>query len=245
MLLGDAAHVHSPVGGQGMNTGIGDATDLAWKLAAVLNDGAADALLDTYATERIRFARRLVATTDRAFTVITKPGLVARSVRTKFVPLIAPFLFRLGPVRRFLFRTVSQIGINYRHSPLSEGAAGAVHGGDRLPWVEIETGKDNFGPLTSLTWAVHVYGEPRGGVAAACADLRLPLHVFAWRSEMRRAGLRRGALYLIRPDGYVALADPRGDPSGLGRYFTTRGLPGRCSAGCSHYDASSISRGSP
>ena len=139
-LLGDAAHVHSPVGGQGMNTGIGDAVNLAWKLAAVLNGGARDRLLDTYEQERIGFARRLVATTDRAFTVVTKQGRVARWVRTRLVPLIAPLLFRLAPVRRFLFRTVSQIGVSYRNSPLSEGAAGGVRGGDRLPWVPDRAG---------------------------------------------------------------------------------------------------------
>jgi 2-polyprenyl-6-methoxyphenol hydroxylase-like FAD-dependent oxidoreductase len=221
-LLGDAAHVHSPVGGQGMNTGIGDAVNLAWKLAAVLTGGAADDLLATYEPERITFARRLVATTDRAFTLVTKRGFTARFVRTRLVPLVVPLLFRLPPVRRFLFKTVSQTGINYRPSPLSEGAAGGVRGGDRLPWVETMPGQDNFAPLTSLTWQVHVYGEPGRGVAEACAELRLPLHHFAWRPGMRRSGLRRAALYLIRPDGYVALADPRADPERLRRYFNRR-----------------------
>jgi 2-polyprenyl-6-methoxyphenol hydroxylase-like FAD-dependent oxidoreductase len=225
-LLGDAAHVHSPVGGQGMNTGIGDAVNLAWKLAAVLTKGASDSLLDTYEPERIGFARRLVATTDRVFTVVTKQGVVARWMRTRLVPLIAPLIFQLAPVRRFLFRTVSQIGVNYRHSPLSVGAAGAVHGGDRLPWVETEAGKDNFAPLASPTWQVHVYGEPRGGLAEVCAELQLSLHLFAWQQEMRRVGLRRAALYLVRPDGYVALADPHADPERLRDYFVRMGLPG-------------------
>ena len=72
-LLGDAAHIHSPVGGQGMNTGIGDAVNLAWKLAAVVRKGANASLLDSYEPERIAFARRLVATTDQAFTGVTKP----------------------------------------------------------------------------------------------------------------------------------------------------------------------------
>ena len=70
-LLGDAAHIHSPVGGQGMNTGIGDAVNLAWKLAAVLQGHADASILDSYEPERIAFARRLVATTDRAFTGVT------------------------------------------------------------------------------------------------------------------------------------------------------------------------------
>jgi 2-polyprenyl-6-methoxyphenol hydroxylase-like FAD-dependent oxidoreductase len=218
-LLGDAAHVHSPVGAQGMNTGIGDAVNLAWKLAAVLQGGAAESLLATYEPERIGFARRLVATTDRVFAFVTRQGTLARWVRTRLVPLIAPALFRLPPVRRFLFRTVSQIGVNYRNSPLSVGAAGAVRGGDRLPWVQTEPRQDNFAPLASLTWQVHVYGEPRGGMAEICADLQLPLHLFAWRQGMRRAGLLRRALYLVRPDGYVALADPRADPERLREYL--------------------------
>jgi 2-polyprenyl-6-methoxyphenol hydroxylase-like FAD-dependent oxidoreductase len=223
-LLGDAAHVHSPVGGQGMNTGIGDAVNLAWKLAAVLKDGAPDGLLATYERERIGFARRLVATTDRVFTVVTKQGIIARLVRTRLVPLIVPLLFRLPPVRRFLFRTVSQIGINYRHSPLSAGAAGAIRGGDRLPWVETEPGQDNFAPLASLAWQAHVYGEPRNGLSEVCAELQLPLHHFEWQAAMRRAGLLRGALYFVRPDGYVALADPHADPERLRDYFRADGL---------------------
>ena len=191
-LLGDAAHIHSPVGGQGMNTGIGDAVNLAWKLAAVLNEGAAESLLDTYEPERIGFARRLVATTDRVFSLVTDQGPIAWRVRTRLVPVLARILFRLAAVRRFLFLTVSQIGVSYHDSPLSEGAAGSVRGGDRLPWVETGPGEDNFAPLTSSAWQVHVYGEPRPRVADACAELRLPIHEFAWTPEMKRAGLVRG-----------------------------------------------------
>ena len=127
-------------------------------------------------------------------------------------------------MRRFLFRTVSQIGVNYRDSTLSEGAAGAVHGGDRLPWIEASLGHDNFAPLVSMSWQVHVYGEAPGGVEKACAGLRLPIHTFAWTAKMGRAGLARRAIYLVRPDGYVALAEPDGDPERLGRYFMDRGL---------------------
>ncbi len=224
-LLGDAAHVHSPVGGQGMNTGIGDAVNLAWKLAAVLNGDAADTLLESYEPERIGFARKLVATTDRVFTVVTKQGPLARFVRTRLVPVIFPLLFRLPSMRRFLFRTVSQIGVNYRKGPLSAGQAGAVHGGDRLPWVECEPGKSNFDPLASLAWQVHLYGEPPPGLAEVCTELGLPLHVFTWRPEMQRAGLSRAALYLIRPDGYVALADAVAAAEHLRAYFRERAFP--------------------
>ena len=137
-LLGDAAHIHSPVGGQGMNTGIGDAVNLAWKLAAVLHGRANASLLDSYEPERIAFARRLVATTDQAFTGVTSAGAIARRVRLHIVPLLIPLLFAFRAVRRFMFRTISQTAVNYRGSSLSEGRAGAVHGGDRLPWVKAD-----------------------------------------------------------------------------------------------------------
>ena len=137
-LLGDAAHVHSPVGGQGMNTGIGDAVNLAWKLAAVLHERAGAPILDTYEPERIAFARRLVATTDSAFTGVTSSSVTARTLRLRLVPALLPRLLMLQTFRRLAFRTVSQTAINYRGSALSEGRAGRVHGGDRLPWVPLD-----------------------------------------------------------------------------------------------------------
>jgi 2-polyprenyl-6-methoxyphenol hydroxylase-like FAD-dependent oxidoreductase len=224
-LLGDAAHIHSPVGGQGMNTGIGDAVNLAWKLAAVLGERAEASLLDSYEPERIAFARRLVATTDRAFIGVTSSGAIARLVRLRLVPVFLPLLFRFRPVRRLMFRTVSQTNVSYRESSLSEGRAGAVHGGDRLPWVEPElpgTGADNFTPLNSLDWQVHVYGEVSAEIRTACDRRKLPLHVFAWRPAMRRTGLRRDAVYLVRPDGYVALADSAASAEALTAYLDVR-----------------------
>ena len=99
-----------------------------------------------------------------------------------------------------------------------------MRGGDRLPWVPVAPELDNFDPLKALDWQVHVYGEPRSGLADACASLRLPLHAFAWTPKAKAAGLANGALYLVRPDGYVALADAAGDPERLRRYFPEAGL---------------------
>jgi 2-polyprenyl-6-methoxyphenol hydroxylase-like FAD-dependent oxidoreductase len=225
-LLGDAAHIHSPVGGQGMNTGIGDAVNLAWKFAAVLRGRANPSLLDTYEPERIAFARRLVATTDRAFTGITSSGAIARGVRLNIVPPLMSLLFKFATVRRFIFRRVSQTALNYRGSSLSQGHAGAVHGGDRLPWVKADFNGvgNNFISLTSLDWQVHVYGEATREIQAVCDDRKLPLHLFPWRQEMRRAGLRRDAVYLVRPDGYVALADSAGKATTITSYLDARAL---------------------
>jgi len=226
-VLGDAAHIHSPVGGQGMNTGIGDAVNLAWKLAAVLRGRADRSLLDSYEPERIAFARRLVATTDQAFTGVTSSGALARLIRLHLVPLFIPLFFKLKTIRRFLFRTVSQTAVNYRGSSLSEGRAGTVHGGDRLPWVKTKVNgveSDNFAPLSTLDWQVHVYGDAAPEIRAACEERKLPLHVFLWGPEMGRAGLQCNAVYLLRPDGYVALADPAGSATAVRSYLDARKL---------------------
>jgi 2-polyprenyl-6-methoxyphenol hydroxylase-like FAD-dependent oxidoreductase len=222
-LLGDAAHIHSPVGGQGMNTGIGDAINLSWKLAAVLQGRADKSLLSSYEPERIAFARRLVATTDRAFTFATRDGRLARFVRLSVLPALLPRLTSSPSVRRFMFRIISQILLNYRGGPLSEGRAGRVHGGDRLPWVG-SGGADNFAALDSFDWQVHVYGEPASGLSTACTELGLALHVFSWSDEAARAGLARSASYLVRPDGYVALAWADASADALKRYFRANGL---------------------
>jgi 2-polyprenyl-6-methoxyphenol hydroxylase-like FAD-dependent oxidoreductase len=222
-LLGDAAHIHSPAGGQGMNTGIGDAIDLAWKLAAVLHGHAPDNLLDSYEAERIGFARRLVATTDRAFSFATAEGRIADILRTRVVPVLFPRAIAFEAVREYIFRTVSQITLNYRNGPLSVGSAGHVHGGDRLPWVPID-GKDNFEPLAAMTWQVHVYGFASAELVTWCTGHDVPLHVFDWRSEHEAAGLARNAIYLLRPDTYVALADVSGAPDALDRYCADHGI---------------------
>jgi 2-polyprenyl-6-methoxyphenol hydroxylase-like FAD-dependent oxidoreductase len=224
-LLGDAAHIHSPAGGQGMNTGIGDAINLAWKLAAVVAGRAADDLLDSYEAERIGFARRLVATTDRVFSFATAEGRIADILRTRIAPVLIPKVAAFGAVREYLFRTVSQVMLNYRGGPLSRGTAGHVHGGDRLPWVRIGDA-DNFASLVNMDWQVHVYGAASAELAAWCGDHNVPLHVFGWRSEYEAAGLARDALYLLRPDTYVALADGSGAPDALARYFEGHGIRG-------------------
>jgi len=217
-LLGDAAHIHSPAGGQGMNTGIGDAINLAWKLSTVLEGRAHDKLLDSYEVERIDFARRLVATTDRVFTMATAEGRLADIVRTRIAPVVIPALAKFKAWREFMFRTVSQVTISYRHGPLSRGRAGEVEGGDRLPWVRVD-GQDNYDSLKSMSWQVHLYGTPRPEVVAWCNDHDVALHAFGWRKEYETAGFVRDGLYLLRPDTYVALADASGAADVLERYF--------------------------
>ena len=122
-----------------------------------------------------------------------------------------------------MFRMVSQTVVNYRGSSLSDGRAGLVHGGDRLPWVETNlNGADNFTPLTSLDWQVHVYGDAAPAIRALCEVRKLSLHGFPWRPEMDLTRLQRNAVYLVRPDGYVALADPDSSAAVLTSYLDMR-----------------------
>ena len=218
-LLGDAGHVHSPVGGQGLNTGLGDAVNLSWKLAHVLQNRAAPALLQSYEPERIAFAKRLVSTTDRFFSLVVSGGIQARLLRNFIVPYLIPLLFKFAGFRRYAFEAISQIMINYRHSPLSQGATGVLQAGDRLPFV---ASLDNFKPLRKIDWQVHIYGEASPECSALCVKLGLTLVTFAYTDQAMAAGFAKGAVYLIRPDGHVAFAAPIQNADALQEYLSSR-----------------------
>jgi 2-polyprenyl-6-methoxyphenol hydroxylase-like FAD-dependent oxidoreductase len=138
-LAGDAAHIHSPVGGQGMNTGIQDAHDLAWKLALVRAGAAPESLLDSYEAERQPVAEAVLRETDRATWMATLRNPVGRGLRN----LVVSWLSRLRSVRRWLTRELSELGVRYRDSPVVaedwHGASrnGAPRAGDRVPDVEL------------------------------------------------------------------------------------------------------------
>lgn len=214
-LLGDAGHIHSPLGGQGMNTGLMDATNLAWKLAAVLRGQANDGILDTYGPERQPFARSLVNTTDRAFGIIFKSGPLAQVLRTRIVPILITLASRVPALRRRIFLVMSQTRVQYHDSPLSRGMAGRVRAGDRLPWAPLASGS-NYDALRDLRPQLHVYG-PVPPEARAWAERRpdFPLRHFPFAQEAVRAGFQESAAYLVRPDGYVGYAAARLDPTDL------------------------------
>ena len=222
-LLGDAAHVHSPAGGQGMNTGIGDAINLAWKLAEVLKGHASDSLLDSYDAERRAFAQKVVDTTDRLFTFATAQGSFADFVRTHIFPTVASVAYGFDSVREFMFRTVSQTTLHYQDSPVSEGQAGKVKGGDRLPWVKA-AGIDNYEPLRKVGWQMHIYGTARDDLRAWCVRHGVELNVFAWMPEHKDAGFAQDAAYLLRPDTYVAFAAPTQSVTTVDSYLANKGF---------------------
>ena len=117
-VAGDAAHIHSPAGGQGMNTGIQDAYNLAWKLALVLRGRAPDSFLDSYHEERYPVGRRLLRTTDRLFNVAATHNIVLIRLRNFLLPWILPRLMGKRSLRARAFRFISQLGIKYPGSPI-------------------------------------------------------------------------------------------------------------------------------
>lgn len=219
-LLGDAGHIHSPVGGQGMNTGLMDAANLAWKLAAVLRGAGDERLLASYEPERRPFARKLVATTDRIFTLVSSPSAWIGRVRAQLVPLLFAGMTHLPWFRRELFGLVSQTRVSYRHGPLARGKAGRVAGGDRLPWVAFAAGGTNYDALRLLRPHVQVYGPVPPEVRAFAAMYpEIPLVEQPGGGDAVRAGLEPGAFYFVRPDGHVAYAASRFDADDFATYL--------------------------
>ncbi|KAL8365727.1 hypothetical protein RB595_004495 [Gaeumannomyces hyphopodioides] len=160
-VAGDAAHIHSPLGGQGMNTGIQDAINLAWKLAAAttsprMDAAAADALLDTYDEERRPVGENLIRTTDRMFRLVTIRNPVVVWLRRLLVPWVRLVALCTRARRRRFFTFISQFGIHYRRSSIvgtARGFRGPVRGGDRLP----------DGPLVGAATAAAAVGPEGGG----------------------------------------------------------------------------------
>lgn len=248
-LAGDAAHIHSPAGAQGMNTGIQDAWNLAWKLALVVRAAAEDGLLDSYEAERWPVGRFLLRFTDRAFSVVGSGGRLVPVLGSFLAPGLAPLVLRSRRVRAFGFRFVSQLGIRYRDSPLvREGHPALRRGprpGDRLPDARIERdGRPAWllhaiaGPGFRLllcgqpeAWEPVVLrrlGERYAGLVTIhrlVSEPRPDTLSDPTGEALSRLGVRRAAQYLVRPDGHVAFRSAGTDLTGLESYLA-RWLPG-------------------
>ncbi len=232
-LLGDAAHIHSPVGAQGMNTGLQDAYNLAWKLALVIKNQAKPTLLDSYEEERIPVAQRLLNTTDRGFRLVVSDNWFAGLFRTKILARIAAFAMSRERIQRFAFRTVSQTGIHYRDGALSKSLDGlpgsAPRGGDRFPWLRLKFRpdgpvEDSFAKFEDTHFHLIVIGQP--APAEGTLGLRDLLRTHAIPddpvndAELARAQIPKACFYLLRPDGHVGLCGVRLGAADVRRYFS-------------------------
>jgi 2-polyprenyl-6-methoxyphenol hydroxylase-like FAD-dependent oxidoreductase len=224
-LLGDAAHIHSPVGAQGMNTGLQDAYNLAWKLALVIQKKAKESLLDTYMAERKTIAKKVIRSTDNIFKLVTSQHFLIKTIRLYAVPfvmkLILPVLKNQKAIRRLFFCMISEIGIHYRKSSISQHASlgsfpyHAPKPGDRLPYilyskhgkaVNIQENMNGTG-FHLLVFAKSKLPDYILLVAEKYSHL-LSIETIPYSSETinlyERLGIHNNGCYLIRPDMYIA-----------------------------------------
>jgi 2-polyprenyl-6-methoxyphenol hydroxylase-like FAD-dependent oxidoreductase len=233
-LLGDAAHIHSPVGAQGMNTGLQDAYNLAWKLALVVTGRAAPGLLDSYAAEREPVATGLLQTTDRFFSIAVSDRWLAGMFRRRVFSKVLGVAMHVERARQLAFRTISQIGISYPRSRLSHAVAavpdGAPGPGDRFPWLQLRFGgsrdpEDLFARLDDRRWNLLLFGQSPPPAATPGLD-GIVVHEVADLSanapELRRARIPTPSFYLLRPDCHVGLAGAGLDPAALAAYLAER-----------------------
>ncbi len=138
-LVGDAAHIHSPVGGQGMNTGLQDAYNLGWKLAGVIKGQINEAILDSYATERMPIAKKLLNTTDRVFKFIVSGNWTIGLIRKWLMPRILKWAWHKDNLRYSFFKILSQTGISYHDSRINLHLSNStqIKAGDRLPYFKV------------------------------------------------------------------------------------------------------------
>jgi len=235
-LLGDAAHVHSPAGGQGMNTGLQDAYNLAWKLALALRGRGGERLLDSYAEERRKVAQNLLRSTDRAFALLVSERWYAALFRMRIVANAVALAMRFRSARKLAFRTLSQIGIRYRDSRLSHETGSlpekGPHAGDRFPWLVLQferdaPAQDLFERLDDTRFNLLVIGQPSDEAVPADTDL-LQAHVLidtpANARALVQAHVPSRSYYLLRPDGHVGLCGAELRSAALQEYLETQGI---------------------
>ncbi len=231
-LLGDAAHIHSPVGAQGMNTGLQDAYNLAWKLALVIAGHANENLLDSYQTERLPVAKQLLSGTDRAFSLVVSDRWISRILRTRVIAKVAAIAMRFERMQKFAFRSISQTGIQYRASSLSEKPADwpddAPHAGDRFPWLRLKLSTDSepedfFARLDDTRFNLIVIGQAVPPNLLPELEHLLCLHEVPVDTSnnlvFAQAGIPVPSFYLLRPDCYIGLTGGKLEAAPFSRYL--------------------------
>lgn len=215
---GDAAHVHSPAGGQGMNAGIQDMINLAWKLAMVHDGRARDSLLDTYGSDRLPVIRQLVSMTDRVTRLFNSTAPLAHTARTRLAPLV----LGRSAVQLKAAPRLGQIAASYRDRPIAEGGGriGGLHAGDRVPDITVNTEAGGWVRLYDLldlgALTLFVTGDA-GQIADGCTRWRDAVTVRRC-SALPLSAAASGWL-LVRPDGYLAAAGAAGDGNRLFRWL--------------------------
>ena len=224
-LAGDSAHIHSPAGGQGMNTGLQDAYNLCWKLSMVLRNKAKPSLLDTYNEERLPFAKWLINFTDRGFTMMTSNNWFIKFFRQHFALRLAGLVLKFSFFRPFIFKTLAQIGYSHKGRSLSESLTTqklSINAGDRLPYFD---GKSIYPLFTKANFhLLHIANEPLTDdqVNQYSGYFPFPIEVVENKiaEEWTKLGVRKEIFMLIRPDNYTALIFDDFVPDQLKKYLS-------------------------
>lgn len=182
-LAGDAAHIHSPFGGQGMNTGLQDVWNLAWKLDLYLRGLGTEALLESYSSERLPIIRHVIDVTHVLTKVMGTPNRIAQVMRNMVLPIAS----RLAPFQHAFVQTLSELGVAYPDSPIVEGA------GTRCFDESLRGGKGITGRFILL------FDNKSSALHDAAAKLSQNYNDLLESRPSEEAGFK-----LIRPDGYVA-----------------------------------------
>lgn len=220
-FAGDAAHVHSPAGGQGMNTGLQDAYNLAWKLAMVVNGHAGEKLLDTYNQERLPFAQSLIRSTDKAFSMATSSHWYHKLFRLQILPLILPFILRMKKYRLKVFKTVSQTGIKYINSDLTVNRTMdilTVKAGERFPYLKTADGESLYDKLMEPFFYALYFSVKEGSKLAAemkVQENELPhmlrtIDLSEEKELINVLKVKTDMVILLRPDLYIGLVTDEG-----------------------------------
>jgi 2-polyprenyl-6-methoxyphenol hydroxylase-like FAD-dependent oxidoreductase len=209
-LAGDSAHIHTPAGAQGMNTGIQDGYNLAWKMALVLKGKADEKILETYNEERLENAENLLKTTDRFFNLAANPDTFLSYLRLYVFPYIAGVAFSIDAVKKFVFPRISQIAINYRDSSLSENVANnfKVKAGDRMPYFSVD-GKSIYDRLCQPKFHLLVFSDDDENFRDLGNEIRndsVDFNAAPLSSEVKKIfGAENSFIILLRPDNYIGL----------------------------------------
>ena len=200
-ILGDAAHIHTPAGGQGMNTGIQDAYNLAWKIAFAQRCPNDD-LLESYSEERTINAQRLLRTTDRMFDFMAGKHWYSDFFRLHIFPAIAGLISQTTWLNRLIFPLLSQTGIAYGQSPLTiSGQIGEVKSGDRMPYFALSDGSNIFDYLADPNFKLLHFGDRPD--FSTVSKFGIPTKSF---KEIPAAlfGKASGFYVLLRPDNHIS-----------------------------------------
>lgn len=204
-IAGDAAHIHTPAGGQGMNTGIQDAYNLAWKLALSLHFNADESLIQTYEDERIANAEHLLQTTDRIFDFMAGAHAFEDFVRLHIFPFLAGIISHTTILNKNIFPLISQTGIAYPASLLSiKSSIGHVTAGDRMPYFIAEDGESIFDKIKNPCFKLLHFGNNENGQAAWLQELPVPVqHYHFSKSPPDIFGSHSNFNIFLRPDNHI------------------------------------------